>query len=51
VKEKFLEYWDKEIKRLDQKIDEGFIIENKVVYNRNVDLTRNGEKAHNNNRR
>jgi predicted Rossmann-fold nucleotide-binding protein len=30
VKEKFLEYWDKEIKRLDQKIDEGFISENKV---------------------
>lgn len=32
VKEKFLEFWDKEIKRLDQKIDEGFAVENTVGY-------------------
>lgn len=32
VKERFLDYWDKEVKRLDQRIDEGFAAETSVVF-------------------
>lgn len=30
TKEKFLEYWDKELKRVEQKADEGFMTETMV---------------------